>query len=258
MSIHLVIIDAMNLIRRVHAAQPNPDNIENTAKVCCQALKKIIHSSVPTHIIAVFDYMGADTGWRAELMPEYKQGRKAMPESLQHGLDSIQDAFFELGVGSLLSSGDDADDMIATLATKVAKQSEQVTIISTDKGYCQLLQPTLCIRDYFQQRWLDLPYVENSFSVQVNQLTDYWGLVGISSCGISGVPGIGPKSAAILLQSHQTLTQIFSASDIAEKWAKKLDGNEDIARRCKQVATLKTDIALGFNLQDIRFKPFAR
>ncbi|MBV7300053.1 flap endonuclease Xni [Enterovibrio paralichthyis] len=254
MSIHLVIIDAMNLIRRVHAAQPNPDDIPGTAQVCCRALKKIIQSSAPTHIVAVFDHAEQDRGWRAELVPEYKQGRKPMPEALQQGLDNIQDAFWEMGVDSLLSSGDEADDMIATLAIKVASHDGQVTIVSTDKGYCQLLQPTVRIRDYFQQRWLDSPFIEKEFAVQPAQLTDYWGLTGISSSGVSGVPGIGPKTASTLLQRYGNLEALFAADDIEPKWKKKLDGQEALALRCKQVATLKTDVILGFNLQDIRYQ----
>ncbi|OEE62420.1 flap endonuclease Xni [Enterovibrio norvegicus FF-454] len=257
MSIHLVIIDAMNLIRRVHAAQPDPNDIDGAALVCCRALKKIIKSSEPTHMVAVFDHAEQDRGWRAELIPEYKQGRKPMPEPLHDGLNKIQDAFWDMGIDSLLSSGDEADDMIATLAVKVASRKGQVTIVSTDKGYCQLLQPTLRIRDYFQQRWLDSPFIEKEFTVQPRQLVDYWGLVGISSSGVSGVPGIGPKTAATLLQRYNTLEQLFAADDIEPKWQKKLDGNEDLAQRCKQVATLKTDITLGFNLQDIRYTPDA-
>ncbi|AMG30029.1 flap endonuclease Xni [Grimontia hollisae] len=253
MSIHLVIIDAMNLIRRVHAAQPNPEDIASTAQVCTRALHKIIRSSEPTHIVAVFDHTGQDRGWRAKLVPEYKQGRKPMPEVLQQGLDSIQDAFWEEGVDSLLSSGDEADDMIATLAIKVANHDGQVTIVSTDKGYCQLLQPTVRIRDYFQQRWLDSPFIEKEFAVQPEQLTDYWGLTGISSSGVSGVPGIGPKTASTLLQRYGTLEQLYAAEDIEPKWQKKLEGTQELALRCKQVATLKTDITLGFNLQDIRY-----
>ncbi|MDD1783780.1 flap endonuclease Xni [Enterovibrio sp. ZSDZ35] len=255
MSIHLVIIDAMNLIRRVHAAQPNPDDIPGTAQVCCRALNKIIKEADPSHMVAVFDHAEQDRGWRADLVPEYKQGRKPMPEALQQGLDKIQDAFWNMGIDSLLSSGDEADDMIATLAMKVASHNGQVTIISTDKGYCQLLHPTIRIRDYFQQRWLDTPFIEKEFSVLASQLTDYWGLVGISSSGVSGVPGIGPKTAATLLQRYGTLEQLFSAEDIEPKWMKKLDGNQELALKCKQVATLKTDITLGFNLQDIRFTP---
>ncbi|USH03053.1 flap endonuclease Xni [Grimontia kaedaensis] len=253
MSIHLVIIDAMNLIRRVHAAQPDPEDIASTIQVCTRALTKIIRSSEPTHIVAVFDHTEQDRGWRAELIPEYKQGRKPMPEALQAGLDKIQDALWDMGIDSLLSSGDEADDMIATLAIKVASRDGQVTIVSTDKGYCQLLQPTLRIRDYFQQRWLDSPFIEKEFAVQPQQLTDYWGLTGISSSSVSGVPGIGPKTASTLLQRYDTLEQLYAAEDVEPKWQKKLEGTEELALRCKQVATLKTDITLGFNLQDIRY-----
>lgn len=253
-AIHLVIIDAMNLIRRVHAAQPNPADIPATATVCCRALQKIINLSQPSHMVAVFDHQGTDRGWRAELVPEYKQGRKPMPQELADGLSSIQDAFWEMGIDSLLSDGDEADDMIATLALKVAAHHEQVTIVSTDKGYCQLLQPTLRIRDYFQQRWLDLPFVEKEFGVRPEQLCDFWGLAGISSSGISGVPGVGPKTAASLLSKHANLEAVFSDDSLTGSVIKKLDGNKDIALRSRQAATLKTDIPLGFNLQDIRYK----
>lgn len=252
-SIHLVIIDALNLIRRVHAAQHGEPDIPNTAKVCCQALGKIIKSSQPTHIVAVFDHHGDDRGWRAELLPHYKEGRKPMPEELVTGMDSIQDAFMDMGIDSLLSDGDEADDLVATLALKVASRGQQVTIISTDKGYCQLLQPTLRIRDYFQQRWLDSPFVEKEFGVKPEQLPDYWGLAGISSSKIPGVTGIGPKAAVELLGLYSNLEAILAADDLPAKWQKKIDASRDEALASKQVASLKTDLVLGFNLQDIRF-----
>lgn len=255
MLIHLVIIDAMNLIRRVHAVQSDPDDIKTTSIHCCQALNKIIHSSMPTHIVAVFDNNRDENNWRAKLLPQYKQGRKEMPQALQQGLGQIQDAFWQIGVDSLLSSGDEADDMIATLATKVAMRNAQVTIVSTDKGYCQLLQPNIMIRDYFQRRWLDLNYIEQKFAVLPNQLVDYWGLVGISSSNISGVPGIGAKSAAALLSRYSNLNALFKAADLEDKWRKKLSDNKELAFLCKQIATLQTDILLGFNLQDIRYQP---
>ncbi|MGF1738942.1 flap endonuclease Xni [Photobacterium satsumensis] len=252
-SIHLVIIDALNLIRRVHAAQHGEPDIPNTAKVCCQALGKIIKSSQPTHIVAVFDHHGDDRGWRAELLPHYKEGRKPMPEELVTGMDVIQDAFMDMGIDSLLSDGDEADDLVATLALKVATRGQQVTIISTDKGYCQLLQPTLRIRDYFQQRWLDSPFVEKEFGVKPEQLPDYWGLAGISSSKIPGVTGIGPKAAVELLGLYSNLEAILAADDLPAKWQKKIDASRDEALASKQVASLKTDLVLGFNLQDIRF-----
>ncbi|MCE0493048.1 flap endonuclease Xni [Vibrio salinus] len=253
MSIHLVIIDALNLIRRVHSAQPDPADIDRTIETTKRTLTRIINESKPTHIVAVFDHNSDDRGWRASLLPEYKQGRKPMPVPLQEGMDVIQQAWWELGIDSLLSSGDEADDLVATLAIKVAKHGEKVTIISTDKGYCQILSPTLQIRDYFQHRWLDAPFVKKEFGVQPEQLPDYWGFTGISSSQISGVPGLGPKAAQDILSTYPTLEEAFQASDIPKKYQNKMEDNYELALACKQVATLKTDLELGFNLQDIRY-----
>ena len=79
----------------------------------------------------------------------------------------------------------------------MTQAGHQATIVSTDKGYCQLLSPTLRIRDYFQKRWLDAPFIDKEFGVQPQQLPDYWGRCGESAVQMDdrGVAGIGPKSA---------------------------------------------------------------
>lgn len=264
MAINLVIIDALNLIRRVHAAQYGKaehsamdaeTEITQTSHVCCQAVKKIIQASQPSHIIAVFDKIEdiKDRGWRTRILPTYKEDRKPMPEVLQQGLDTIQNDFWKLGVDSLLSDGDEADDLIATLATKVAEHNERVTIISTDKGYCQLLSPYIFIRDYFQQRWLDEAFVRENYGVTPKQLPDFWGLAGISSSKVPGVSGIGPKAAKELLNTYRDLESILQAEDLPEKYAKKIHPQQEQALASRAVSYLKTDIELGFNLKDIRY-----
>ncbi|MBY6197541.1 flap endonuclease Xni [Vibrio hangzhouensis] len=253
MSIHLVIIDALNLIRRVHAVQPDPSDIDRTIQTTTRTLHRILDEAKPTHIIAVFDHHEQDRGWRGEILPEYKQNRKPMPQPLMEGLEKIQDAWWQLGIDSLLSEGDEADDLVATLAVKVASHNEKVTIISTDKGYCQLLSPTLQIRDYFQHRWLDSPFVEQEFGVKPEQLADYWGLTGISSSQVPGVAGIGPKAAKEILTQFNDIETAYASQELVAKYRKKLDAHIEMARKCKQVAALKTDIELGFNLQDIRY-----
>ncbi len=255
MSIHLVIIDALNLIRRVHSAQPDPTDITRTIETTKRTLNRILSESTPTHIIAVFDHHLQDRGWRAKLLPKYKQNRKPMPEALQQGLDSIQAAWWELGIDSLLSDGDEADDLVATLAVKVAQHGETVTIVSTDKGYCQLLAPTLQIRDYFQHRWLDASFVENEFGVKPSQLSDYWGLTGISSSQVSGIPGIGPKAAKEILTQFGSIEEAYNSDELVEKYRKKFEEHIELAKICKQISSLKTDVQLGFNLQDIRYTP---
>ncbi|SUI13760.1 exonuclease IX [Salmonella enterica subsp. enterica serovar Enteritidis] len=119
-------------------------------------------------------------------------------------------------------TGNEADDLAATLALKVTEAGHQATIVSTDKGYCQLLSPGLRIRDYFQKRWLDAPFIEKEFGVLPRQLPDYWGLAGISSSKVPGVAGIGPKSATQLLIQFQNLEGIYAHLDeVPEKWRKK-------------------------------------
>jgi len=271
MSIHLVVIDALNLIRRVYAAQTQaqdsvPKNktesqaqfdieIKRTSRICCQALTKIIQAQHPTHIVAVFDKLNnqQDRGWRSRLLPSYKADRKPMPEKLKQGMDEIQNAFWQLDVDSLLSSDDEADDLIATLAKKVEQHQENVTIVSTDKGYCQLLSPNIAIWDYFQQRHLDKTFVHKEFGVRVDQLPDYWGMVGISSSKIPGIAGIGPKTARLLLATYPNLEAIIQSPDLDPKYAKKIIPNQEMALVSRAVSYLKTDVELGFNLKDIRY-----
>ena len=135
----------------------------------------------------------------------------------------------------------------------MAQAGHQATIVSTDKGYCQLLSPTIRIRDYFQKRWLDAPFIAKEFGVTPEQLPDYWGLAGISSSKVPGVAGIGPKSAAQLLTDFQDLEGIYARlADVPEKWRKKLEEQQEMAFTCREIARLQTDLQLDGNLQQLR------
>ncbi|MBN3122185.1 flap endonuclease Xni [Pectobacterium brasiliense] len=248
MPVHLLIIDALNLIRRIHAVQGSP-----CITACQHALHQLIQNSQPTHAVAVFDDEDHDTSWRHQLLPDYKAGRTPMPENLKQELPQIKAAFAAVGVASWHSPGNEADDLAATLAAKLSSAGHQATIVSTDKGYCQLLAPHIQIRDYFQKRWLDLPFIEQEFGVSPQQLTDYWGLAGISSSKIPGVAGIGPKSATQLLQQAGSLEALYQQLEtVPEKWRKKLEQHKEMALISRQVATLRTDLTLNGNLQQLR------
>ncbi|EFW11138.1 putative Ssb-binding protein, misidentified as ExoIX, partial [Serratia symbiotica str. Tucson] len=174
-------------------------------------------------------------------------------ENLRQEMPQLQQAFAKLGVASWHSPGNEADDLAATLAAKIASGGHQVTIISTDKGYCQLLAPSVQIRDYFQKRWLDMPFVQQEFGVTPQQLPDYWGLAGISSSKIPGVAGIGPKTAVSLLQQMGSLDELYrQLQQVPEKWRSKLQQHRELAYISKRVATLSTDLTLDGNLQQLR------
>ncbi|EKN6163401.1 flap endonuclease Xni [Yersinia enterocolitica] len=248
MQIHLLIVDALNLIRRIHAVQGSP-----SVNACQHALQQLISHSQPTHAVAVFDEDDRSDSWRHQSLPDYKAGRSPMPDNLQQEMPLIREAFHSLGVNCWSSPGNEADDLAATLAIKIGEAGHQVTIVSTDKGYCQLLAPNVQIRDYFQKRWLDMPFVKQEFGVLPHQLPDYWGLAGISSSKIPGVAGIGAKTAALLLQQASSLEELYQKLDsVPEKWRKKLQQHQEMAFICKQIATLKTDLPLSGNLQQLR------
>lgn len=249
MPIQLLIIDALNLIRRIYAVQGSP-----CVTVCQHALLQLLSQSQPTHAVALFDQLERTSNWRHQILPGYKAGRRAMPEDLSTELPLIRTAFLQCGVTSWQApAGYEADDLAATLAIKIADIGHQVTIVSTDKGYCQLLSSTLQIRDYFQKRWLDPSFVYQEFAVTPHQLTDFWGLAGVNNSKIPGVPGIGAKTAATLLAEFGSLKNLYQQLEkVPEKWRCKLSQHQQLAQQCKQVATLKTQLPLEGNLQQLR------
>lgn len=153
MAIHLLIIDALNLIRRIHAVQGSPCLV-----TCQNAIGQLIQHTQPTHAVAVFDEDDRADSWRHQSLPDYKAGRTPMPDNLFAEMPSLKAGFEAQGIACWHSAGNEADDLAATLAAKVSSGGHQVTIVSTDKGYCQLLAPNVQIRDYFQKRSLDELY----------------------------------------------------------------------------------------------------
>lgn len=265
MSAHLVLIDALNLIRRIYAVQERPflNNNElaettkqqvsfNTQQASINAVKKIIDQLQPTHILMVFD--SKNPCWRYELYPEYKKGRKKMPEHLSNQLSSIQDALMNMNVDSLVSETDEADDLIATLAKKVALKGKNVTIVSTDKCFLSMLGDNINVYDHFNKRYLDKVYVLEKFNVRSEQLIDLWTLTGDTTNKIPGVPGVGQVTASSLLKEYGTLSAITASENLKSTIAKKLDEHTETMALGKSLLSLKDDIPLGFNLKDIRYQ----
>lgn len=251
----LLIIDAMNLIRRIYAIQEKQHGetdkaVKETCATASNAVQKLIKIHAPTHVIAVFDSHAKN--WRHDLFPDYKKGRKPIPTLLKNGLTEIQDQFFELGVDSLVSEEDEADDLIATLVHKVNKHQQRAIIVSTDKGFYQLLNKQTVIYDHFQNKYTDNIKVSKEMQLSINQLCDYWAIVGSSSCAIKGVEGVGQKGALTLIQNYLTLDNIFSAEASSDKRILKVQAQQQSALLAKQLFTLKIDLTLGFNLQDLR------
>ena len=255
---HLLIFDALNLIRRLHAPLASEQSDTRAQLLATQqrlqrTVQTILEEVQPTHAIAVFD--GEAPSWRHKLYPDYKLGRSAMPIALAEGMTDLQATLWQCGVDSLLTEDEEADDLVATLSARLTDRQQQVTLISTDKGFCQLLPTGIAIRDYFNRRWLDHAFVEQQFGVTAHQLVDFWALTGISGSHIPGVNGIGPKSAQTLLQRHGSLAALLTAPPEGDKLLTKVQQSRDAALLAQTLVRLRQDIPLGFNLRAIRYPP---
>lgn len=257
MSIRLLLIDALNLIRRVYAAQPGDDGPERarsglTSSV--QSLRRALQEVEPTHAVAVFE--GREPGWRHQLHDGYKEGHAPMPGALEEALPEFEEAFLQEGVRSFRQPRMEADDVIATMAVKVAEAGGEATILSTDRGYLQLLDDGISVRDHFRGRDLDAAYVRDKFGVGPERIVDLLALCGDSTNGIPGVHGVGPKRANGLLEEHGSLEAILeAASEIPGKLGERLADEADAARLSRRLVRLKTDLELGINLRDLRWVP---
>ena len=249
MKLHLVIIDAFNLIRRIHAVQATP-----CRPACLVALQKILRQHQPTHIVAIFDCSDPAKRWRNQLFAQYKSGRAAMPADLVAELPEIQASFQAAGVACWQSQQHEIFDIAATLVTKMAASGHRSTIVSTDQRYCQLLEPAIQIHDYFKKSWLDLSFIERQFAVRTSQLNYYWGFCGISNSKIPGLKGIGPQIAQQILHRYCNIEAVYADLDkLPTSVQVRLANNQQQAIICRQLATLQRDVQLDNNLKQLRF-----
>ena len=111
MAVHLLIVDALNLIRRIHAVQGTP-----CKDTCLHALEQLIRHSEPTHVVAVFDDEARNSGWRHQRLPDYKAGRAPMPDDLHSEMPMIRSAFEKRGVPRRGAQGNEAGGLAAAPA----------------------------------------------------------------------------------------------------------------------------------------------
>ncbi len=246
----LLIIDALNLVRRMHATQPDENDMDALELRIASAINKLIKFHAPTHLTLVWD--GYAESWRKALYVDYKKGRKPMPESLEQGLKKLKQQLADRGWHNL-NAESEADDVVATLAIKLASKGGHSIIVSTDNGYSQLNHPMIAQWDHFAQHFFDVEAYEKKLGVDQEQFLEYWALAGSSGNKIPGVPGIGPKSAAQLLTMFRSVKNIYSSlNQLGEKQAQKLEAGKEMARLSYKLAQLKTDMPLEVTLNQFR------
>ena len=256
MAIRLLAIDGFNLIRRIYEARKPATfaDLQGVIDASTASIRRVISRHEPSHATLVLE--GHDKTWRHMLEPQYKANRGETPPLLLENLELFREAFQQMGVTACQVENYEADDVVATIACVVEQHGGDTVIVSTDKIYLQLLSSHIRVFDHFSESFTDAGQVQKKYGVRVNQLVDYFALVGDRTNNIKGVPGIGPKAAQRLLGDYERLDEILAAANInteaRDAALDKITGNAEVALRCRQLGELKRDVALGVNLRSFR------
>lgn len=197
----------------------------------------------PEKVVVVFD--GGSPARRLEKLPEYKAQRAPMPDSLRSQLPLLNEYLAAAGIPLVLIKGQEADDIMATLAVRAAQQGRMVRLATSDKDLLQLVGDNIRIVPPTKtEEELDAAGVEAKSGVRPEQIVDWLALVGDSADNIPGVHGIGPKTAAKLLRQYGSLAQCAAHLDTIEPAGvrEKLKAELNVAKLNVELMTL--DIAV--------------
>ena len=229
-------------------------------------LRKLLNDEQPDYIAAVFD--SAEKTFRHDSFADYKANRAAMPEDLSTQMPYIIKVCEAFSIPILKMDGFEADDIIGTLAQKVAEKGMQAVIVSNDKDLCQLVRDPLvvCMRQNSQNvkrktpvppvEWCDEAWVFNKFGVQPSQIIDLLGLMGDSIDNIPGAPGIGEKGATKIIQQFGSAEEAMRRADeVTHKtYRESLQNNQDIIRQSVELATVHCAVPVELDLEQLKHR----
>ncbi|MDO8884164.1 5'-3' exonuclease H3TH domain-containing protein, partial [Pseudotabrizicola sp.] len=206
---------------------------------------------VPTHIAVIFDY--SSKTFRNDIYPAYKANRPEPPEDLRPQFPLTRDATRAFNVACIEIEGFEADDIIATLARQAVEAGGACTIISSDKDLMQLVGNGVRMRDPMKDKTIDRDEVIEKFGVGPERVVDVQALAGDSVDNVPGAPGIGLKTAALLINEYGDLeTLLDRAAEIKQpKRREALIDNADLIRISKRLVSLDSQVPLDFGLTDL-------
>ena len=254
----LYLIDATALLYRAYYAFiRNP--LVNSKGMNTNAIFGVVSSFFgfvqkfePQHIIVSFDRKAPT--FRHEMSEQYKANRPPMPDELILQVEPVKQFFTDIGLPDISQDGLEADDILATLATRF-KEKYEIIIVTGDKDYSQLVQEGITLYDPMKDKMIGREQVIEKYGITPEQFVDYLAIVGDSSDNIPGVKGLGPKGAETLLKEYQTLDNIYANLDkLPGKVKEKLIANKDNAYLSRELAQMVLDAEICTpSLKDTQF-----
>jgi DNA polymerase-1 len=250
----LAIVDGSNYIYRAFYAIPHLTNSKgfptNAIYGFTNMLMKLLRDLEPDYIVVTFDLKGPTT--RHGEFEDYKATRKPMPDDLIPQIPFIKDVVRGFSICILEKQGIEADDLIGTLTSQASKKGLRTAIISGDKDLMQMIDEQVTMVDTMKDKTYDAAAVKEKFGVGPDKVVEILGLMGDTSDNIPGVPGIGPKTAQRLIEEYGTVEAIIeNAANLRNvKLRESFRQYAGQARLSRQLALIRKDIEIDFNLQD--------
>jgi len=258
---HFYLIDGSGYIFRAYYALPplsrKSDGLPTGAvNGFCNMLYKLLESSKsddsknkPTHFAVIFD--SARKNFRNEIFKDYKANRTETPEDLAPQFEYIRKSVEAFNVTFTEMLNYEADDLIATYADQILKKGAKVTIVSADKDLMQLVKPGVRLYDPMKSKVLGSREVKEKFGVEPNKVVDVQALAGDSSDNVPGVPGIGIKTAAELINKYKTLEKLLEkVHEIPQnKRREAIIENKNKAILSRKLVELKMDVPVKQKLE---------
>ena len=263
---HFYLIDGSGYIFRAYYALPpltrKSDGLPTGAvNGFCNMLFKLLEDSKsennlqkPTHFAVIFD--AARKTFRNEIYSDYKANRSDPPEDLAPQFEYIRKSVIAFNLPSVDLINYEADDLIATYTQQILEKGAKVTIVSSDKDLMQLYKKDVRIFDPMKNKFITPEDINNKFGVDPKKVIDVQALAGDSSDNVPGVPGIGVKTAAELINKYGTLEKLLDkAHEIKQnKRRETLIENKDKAIISKKLVTLKKDVPIKISLKDFKLQ----
>jgi len=263
---HFYLIDGSGYIFRAYYALPpltrKSDGLPTGAvSGFCNMLNKLLQDSKsadnnlkPTHFAVIFD--SARKNFRNDIYPDYKANRSDAPDDLIPQFEYIRKSVIAFNLPSVELINYEADDLIATYTEQALIKGGKVTIVSSDKDFMQLYKKDVRIYDPMKNKFITPEDINNKFGVEPKKVIDVQALAGDSSDNVPGVPGIGIKTAAELINQYGTLEELLKkAHEIKQnKRRETIIKNKNKAIISKKLVTLKKDVPVKEQLNEFILK----
>jgi len=254
----LYLIDGNSYVHRAFHALPELTDTHgrpvNAVYGFARMLIKVIRQERPDYLVVCFDH--PEPTFRHRMFPDYKAQRKKAPPELVQQIPMVEELVKEMNIPSVVLGGYEADDLIGTLAVRAKERGIKVVIVTGDKDALQLVDENVSVLNEPKNIRFDGEKVKEYFGVTPVQFVDFLALMGDSSDNIQGVPGIGEKTARVLIDRYKSLDGIYADIDnITGHVGELLRKHKTDVYQAKQLVTIVTDVPIASSIPELKPGP---